>query len=98
MSLTFDHLHIVWGMVKDKEIGEILSLLPKEASYYFCQAKIPRAMDAETLEREAGRYALQGKVIRDVNEAKNAAWRNAGPNDVILIGGSTFVVAELQEL
>jgi dihydrofolate synthase/folylpolyglutamate synthase len=95
---TFDHLHMVWGAVKDKDITDILRLLPKNASYYFCQAKIPRALDAYELERMARIEGLSGQVVTDVNAALHTAKANAKPNDMIFVGGSTFVVAEVNEL
>lgn len=94
----FDRLFMVWGMVKDKDIKQILGLLPKNAVYYFCQAQIPRAMDAATLQREAAAFGLKGQAIADVNEAKRAALTEATANDFVFIGGSTYVVAELDEL
>lgn len=94
----FDMLFIVWGMVKDKEVDEILSLLPKHAHYYFCQANIPRALDAYLLKEKAERYDLQGEVVVDVNQAVERARNEAGSNDFIFIGGSTFVVAEIDSL
>ena len=96
--LTCKRLHMVIGTVNDKDLSKILSLLPKTAAYYFCQADIPRALDAHELARQAAVYNLQGKVIRNVNEALAEARRQASPDDVIFIGGSTFVVAELMEL
>lgn len=95
---SFDTLHIVLGMVKDKDQMEVLKLLPTTALYYFCQAKIPRALDAMALAQMAKECGLQGVVIADVNEALQAAKRAAKPNDLIFIGGSTFVVAEINEL
>lgn len=94
----FETLHIVWGMVKDKDISEVLKLLPKEARYYFCAAKIPRAMAALTLAENAKQFELYGIVEDDVNEAIHRAKKEAGPNDFIFIGGSTFVVAEVEDL
>lgn len=94
----FDRLFIVWGMVKDKEVKEILGLLPKEAIYYFCQAQIPRAMDARRLQEEAAAFGLKGEAIPDVNEAKRTALAHAAPGDFVFIGGSTYVVAEIDEL
>ena len=94
----FSELFIVWGMVKDKDIDGIFGLLPKHARYYFCQAAIPRAMDAGKLQEEATKYGLRGQVVRDVNEAKNKAIADADPDDFIFIGGSTFVVAEIDEI
>lgn len=97
-SETFERLFIVWGMVKDKDIRPILRMLPERARYFFCEAKIPRAMDAEALCDEASKLGLHGIVVRDVNAAKTAALAEAGPDDLIFIGGSTYVVAEINEL
>jgi dihydrofolate synthase/folylpolyglutamate synthase len=94
----FEKLHIVWGMVRDKEISEVLKLLPKDAKYYFCAAKIPRAMDALVLANHAQQHELQGIVEEDVNKAIQLAKMDTGPNDFIFIGGSTFVVAEIVDL
>jgi dihydrofolate synthase/folylpolyglutamate synthase len=91
-------LFIVWGSVKDKDISAILSLLPKEAYYFFCEAKIPRAMNAGELFRQAAAHHLKGEVVSDVNEAIDRAKRMSGENDLIFIGGSTFVVAEIEGL
>jgi dihydrofolate synthase/folylpolyglutamate synthase len=95
---NFQSLHMVIGMVKDKDIGNVLSLLPREAHYYFCQSKIPRALDAYELQARAKAFELKGETIPDVNEAIRCAKRRAGPDDMIFIGGSTFVVAEIAEL
>jgi dihydrofolate synthase / folylpolyglutamate synthase len=97
-ATKFNTLHMVIGMVKDKDVQDVLSLLPKQATYYFCQAKLPRALDASILAEKAKEQGLTGSVIPDVNEAKNAAITNAGPDDMVFIGGSTFVVAEIAEL
>lgn len=94
----FEKLFMVWGMVKDKEPDQVLRLLPRNAYYYFCQAKIPRAMDAELLKQAAARFDLAGEVIRDVNQAIDTAKAQAGSEDFIFIGGSTFVVAEIENL
>jgi len=94
----FRKLFIIWGMVKDKDTGAILRLLPQHAYYYFCQAKIPRAMDAHVLCVEAAKFGLKGVAIPDVNEAKTRALSQAQSDDFIFIGGSTFVVAEIDEL
>jgi dihydrofolate synthase/folylpolyglutamate synthase len=94
----FNDLFIVWGMVKDKEPDQVLSLLPKHAHYFFCQASIPRAMDADVLKQSAELFGLAGKVVRDVNEAINLAKAQAAGDDFIFIGGSTFVVAEIENL
>ena len=92
------HLHFIFGVVKEKDLTEVLRLLPKEATYYFCEAKIPRALDADVLAKEASASGLHGKVIRDVNDAYKEATRNAADGDLVFIGGSTFVVAEVDGL
>lgn len=91
-------LYMIIGMVKDKDVSEVLSLLPKDAIYYFCQAKIPRAMDASVLAAKAGETGLSGTVVPDVNEALRQAKEQAGEHDFIFIGGSTFIVAEIADL
>jgi dihydrofolate synthase/folylpolyglutamate synthase len=95
---SVNHIHFVLGVVKDKDINEVLAILPKEASYYFCQAKIPRAMDATLLAEKANAVGLQGEVVPDVNDAIRRALIFANENDLVFIGGSTFVVAEIQGL
>ena len=94
----FDKLFMVWGMVKDKDVADILRLLPQDARYYFCQAKIPRAMDPFELCAHARKFGLIGEAVPDVNAAKRRALADAASNDFIFIGGSTFVVAEIEEL
>jgi dihydrofolate synthase/folylpolyglutamate synthase len=89
------HVHIVLGLVKDKDVMDILNILPKDASYYFCQAKIPRAMDANVLAEKARTAGLNGEVLPDVNEAIRRALVFAQENHMIFIGGSTFIVAEI---
>jgi dihydrofolate synthase/folylpolyglutamate synthase len=93
-----DRLFMVWGAVNDKDIHDVLSLLPTEARYFFCQASIPRALDAVELARQAAAIGLTGQVIPDVNEAIRKAKEEAQPGDLIFIGGSTFVVAEIEGL
>ncbi|MFZ5972597.1 MAG: bifunctional folylpolyglutamate synthase/dihydrofolate synthase [Bacteroidota bacterium] len=95
---SFDRLRIVWGMVRDKDHSKVLSLLPKDAIYYFCQARIPRAMPALELQQLAARFSLRGVVVEDVNDALARARNEAGARDFIFVGGSTFVVAELNEM
>ena len=97
-ELTFERLHFVFGMVKDKDSSTVLSLLPKDAIYYFCEAKIPRALDVNTLMARAKEFNLNGQAIKDVNDAIKAAKAAADKNDLIFIGGSTFVVAEIEDL
>ncbi|HEY5750979.1 MAG TPA: folylpolyglutamate synthase/dihydrofolate synthase family protein [Chryseolinea sp.] len=95
---AYRKLFMVIGMVKDKDIRDVLALLPKDANYYFCQAKIPRALDAESLSGMALAAGLTGKVVADVNEAIGEARKQAAKDDMIFIGGSTFVVAEINDL
>lgn len=95
VQLRYDHLHMVFGMVNDKDAFSILNLLPKNATYYFCTPHIPRGRDAEQLREEAFKAGLNGKSYTSVRQAYNAALNNAGGNDVVYVGGSTFVVAEV---
>jgi len=92
-----DHtnLHIVIGMVKDKEIDHALSLLPKQASYYFTKARIPRALPEEQLKAKGEAAGLRGKHYPDVNTALKEALEHAGKEDLILVCGSVFVVGEV---
>lgn len=87
-------LHFVLGMVNDKDITSVLQLLPKEAIYYFCRANLPRALDATELAKQATGMGLNGKAFLTVAEAMLAARTAAAADDLIFIGGSTFVVAE----
>jgi dihydrofolate synthase/folylpolyglutamate synthase len=91
-------LHFVFGTVKDKDLSLVFPLLPREARYYFCQADIPRAYPATELRDEAGRYGLQGIAVENVNDAIRQARREATPDDLIFIAGSTFIVAEIDDL
>lgn len=97
-SYSYKKLHIVFGMVKDKDISRVLSILPTDARYYFCQPSIPRGLDAEALKLTADKFSLIGEAIPDVNDALSQARKCADSDDFIFIGGSTFVVADLKEL
>ena len=88
-------LHMVIGMVNDKDQDEVLALLPTDAQYYFTKASIPRAADPEELAEKAARFGLKGNCYPTVREALSAALTNAGKNDMVFVGGSTFVVAEI---
>jgi dihydrofolate synthase / folylpolyglutamate synthase len=88
------HLHFVLGMVNDKDVASILALLPKDATYYFCKAAIPRALDAAALQEEAEKFQLKGNKYSAVRDALNAAQEAAAENEIVFVGGSTFVVAE----
>lgn len=89
-----DQLHIVIGMVKDKDISAVLNILPKDARYYFCNPDIERALPAAELAEQAKNYHLNGDVFPSITLAIHAAKDDADANDMIFIGGSTFVVAE----
>lgn len=90
-----ENLHFVFGLVNDKEIENILRMLPKDATYYFCKADIPRGLDANELRMTALGYGLAGEAFDSVKKALKAAQQRAGANDLVFIGGSTFVVAEV---
>lgn len=92
---TFRELYLVLGFVSDKEIDRVLPLLPREAHYIFTQASIERAMPADELSRHAETYGLHGETIPQVRQAVAYAREKASAEDMIYIGGSTFVVAEL---
>ena len=90
-----DKLHLVFGVVSDKDISSIADLLPKEATYYFCKPDIPRGKDATELKLTLSEFGIRGEVYNSVIDAYNNAFNNASPNDFIFVGGSTFVVAEI---
>jgi dihydrofolate synthase/folylpolyglutamate synthase len=92
------HLHLVIGTVNDKDVTKVLALLPSDATYYFCQADIPRALPADELASLAAAQGLTGRSYGAVPAAVAAARAAAAPDDVVFIGGSTFVVAEVAEL
>lgn len=91
----FQTLHIVLGVVNDKDLLRVLPIFPKKARYYFCEAGIPRKMPAKDLQREALVFGLKGDVFKTVKSAYENALDQAGQEDVIYVGGSTFTVAEI---
>lgn len=91
----YEKLHFVLGLVKDKDPEKLLALLPKEAAYYFTKASIPRAMDEKQLARLAADFGLTGLSYSSVLKAFDTARSRAGKNDMVFVGGSTFVVAEI---
>jgi dihydrofolate synthase/folylpolyglutamate synthase len=103
IALAFDRinnwphrkLHIVTGFVNDKPAGKVLSLFPKNASYYFAKANIPRGLDARDLARQAAGLGLAGRAYSSVKNALKAAVKKAGPDDLVVVIGSIFVVAEV---
>jgi len=94
-NTAYKKLHFIIGTVGDKDPDKVLALLPLEATYYFVKAAIPRAMSAELLAEKAGKFNLEGKVFASVAEAFLYAKKQAETNDLIFVGGSTFVVAEV---
>ena len=90
-----ENLHFVLGFVNDKDLDTVLPLFPEEANYYFCRPDIPRGLDAEVLRKKAARFDLMGQSFGGVDQAYEAALNNAGSEDLIYAGGSTFVVAEM---
>jgi dihydrofolate synthase/folylpolyglutamate synthase len=91
----YKQLHIVLGVVKEKNLTAILPLFPKDAKYYFCCPKIDRGLDAKILQEEASKFNLSGTVFNSVIEAYNEAMNISNNEDLVYVGGSTFVVAEI---
>jgi dihydrofolate synthase/folylpolyglutamate synthase len=91
----FNKLHIVLGVVKDKDISKMLNLLPENATYYFAKADIPRGLDAEILRGLAEETGRVGKAYKSVRQALAAARKSAKKEDLIYVGGSIFVLAEV---
>ena len=90
----YQQLHWVFGMVNDKDIQKILEILPKNAIYYFCAAQIPRALSPQDLQSQAKAHNLNGNCYQSVAQALAQAKKAATPHDFIMVGGSTFIVAE----
>lgn len=93
----FDQLHIIFGMVKDKDPDKVLSQLPATAKFYFTKAQIPRALPEEELQQKANQYQLKGAAFPDVNQALKAALDKASEKDMIIVCGSVFVVGEVEK-
>jgi len=93
-NINYKQLHFVFGAVNDKDVSKILSLLPKKATYYFVKANIPRALDGNDLLTQAKKFKLNGAAYASVKEGINAAKKIYKKNDLIFVGGSTFVVAD----
>jgi dihydrofolate synthase/folylpolyglutamate synthase len=92
---TYHELHIILGIVKDKEINKVLSLLPHYARYYFTQSHIPRALPADILKADAAQFDLRGEVYPDVNAALKLALGKANKDDLVIVCGSVFLVGEV---
>jgi len=95
---SFETLHMVFGVVNDKNIDRILQLLPKKAHYYFVQASVPRALDSNELCQKAAEFQLKGTHYPDIEHGLKAAKKAYKKGDLIFVGGSTFVVADLLSL
>ena len=95
LKIPYNQLHMVIGFVNDKDVIGILALLPADAIYYFTQASIPRAMDSVLLKEKAGLFGLKGETYITVDLAYQTAKTNAKADDIVFIGGSNFVVAEI---
>lgn len=91
----YEKLHIVLGVVNDKDLKSILPLFPKDATYYFCKPDIPRGLDTAILKQSALEFGLLGRSFSSVSRAYDEALANSNQNDFIYVGGSTFVVAEM---
>ena len=91
----YNHLHLVLGVVNDKKLDDILTLLPKNAKYYFCKPNISRGLEATVLQEKATTLGLKGTIYNSVSEAYENSRKIAVANDFIYVGGSTFVVAEI---
>ena len=94
-KMKYDKLHFVIGMVNDKDINGVISLLPENAVYYFTQASVKRALPAEEIKKIGNSHGLKGEAYKNVKEALYAAKQNASEKDMIFVGGSTFIVADL---
>jgi dihydrofolate synthase / folylpolyglutamate synthase len=92
--IKYRQLHFIIGMVNDKDIASVLELLPRNAIYYFTKANLPRALDETLLYEAAAKFDLKGNVYPTVDDAMSSAKNNASDDDLIFVGGSTFVVAE----
>lgn len=97
-EVSYRKLHIVWGAVSDKSVDKIFPLLIKDCAYYFCAANVPRAMKVDVLTNLAHHAGLSGTAYDSVDEAYKAAVSLADEDDLIFVGGSTFVVAEIKDL
>ncbi len=93
--MTFDKLRIILGFVNDKNVDSVLGLFPKDAEYYFTRASIPRALDENILKEKAEKAGLKGEKYQDVPSAYRSAVDKSSQNDLIFVGGSTFIVADL---
>ena len=94
-AMPFKRLHIVTGFVNDKSVEKVLGYFPGAAQYYFAKADIPRGLEAGILKEKAAEFGLRGRAYSSVGNALKAARRAAAPDDLIVVIGSIFVVAEV---
>ena len=92
---NWQNLHIVTGFVNDKDLSKALRHFPASAQYYFAKANIPRGLDADVLREKALEFGIEGRAYSSVQQALKAAKKNAQPDDLILVVGSIFIVAEV---
>lgn len=97
-KIQYDNLYIIWGTVEGKDLRGFFQHLPNKAYYYFCEASVPRAQKASVLQHAASEFGIEGSVVKDVNVAIELARGKAGQDDLIFIGGSNFVIAEIKDL
>jgi dihydrofolate synthase/folylpolyglutamate synthase len=97
-KLNYQSLHIIFGMVKDKDITKVFSQFPPEATFYFTKAHNPRALPEDELQQMAKEFGLKGEAFDNVNEALKSALGHSSPNDIIVVCGSVFVIAEVESL
>jgi dihydrofolate synthase/folylpolyglutamate synthase len=97
-TVVYHQLHIVFGMVNDKDVSKVLALLPTNALYYFTQASIQRALPSNELALQSKKYGLIGKAYKNIDDAIKDAKNAAKDDDCIFIGGSNFVVGEALQL
>lgn len=97
-GLKYNKLHIIWGTVEGKDLDGVFRYLPNDAFYYFCEALIPRALDADKLQMVGKEFKCIGITIKDVNEAIKEARKRAEKDDLIIVGGSNFIIAEINNL
>lgn len=97
-TTAFKALHVVLGAMRDKDLDHILSQFPTDATYYFCSPALPRAMPADELKGRAEQYGLRGEAYPMVDLALTAAKKAYQESDLIFVGGSSFVVAEVLEM
>lgn len=93
-SLKFNKLHIVYGCVNDKDYNTIMDMMPKDATYYFCKPSVPRGLDVEIMKEAAARHGLSGDACQNISEALQSARSHAKADDMILVTGSIFLVAD----